>query len=119
MDGYRSYRENAVLTQSPERLVVLLYEGAIRNLRQAVEAMAEGRHEDKATHINKAVAVIDELNVSLDMEVGGEVATNLRKLYLFMNGHLNEAVVRDDPQMVRDVIACLEDLHAGWAAVAG
>ena len=118
MSGYAAYKRNKILTQSREQLVVLLYEGAIRFLRQAAEAMQAGDHEAKANFINRAQAIIDELDASLDLEVGGEIAANLQGLYAFMTRHLTQAVVRNDPQMIREVIACLEDLNEGWKAVA-
>lgn len=118
MDGYNAYQTNTVLTQTPERLVVMLYEGAMRFLHRAEQAIAAGNHQDKAYCINKAMAIIDELNVSLDMEVGGEVATNLRQLYCFLTRHLNKAVTQNDPKIVREAIAILSDLHTGWKAIA-
>jgi len=117
MEDYAAYKENDILTRPPEQLVVLLYEGAISSLKRAAAAMEAGDHETKAHHCNRAQAIIDELNVSLDTEAGGEVAANLRRLYLFMTTHLSQANVRQDPQMIRDVVACLEDLNEGWKAI--
>ncbi|KKM69840.1 hypothetical protein LCGC14_1446710 [marine sediment metagenome] len=51
------------------------------------------------------------------MEAGEEVAHNLRRLYTFMNRHLSQANARQDPQMIHDVVACLEDLNEGWKAI--
>jgi flagellin-specific chaperone FliS len=64
-----------------------------------------------------ARSICDELNVALDMEVGCEIATNLRKLYLFMNTHLNEANVKQDPQRINEVITLLEELNKGWKEI--
>jgi len=118
MEGYAAYKENEVLTQPREKLIVMLYEGAIKFLGRAADALAAGDHEAKATYLNKGQAIIDELNASLDVDAGGEVAENLRKLYQFMATHLTQAVIRKDPQMIRDVIACLEDLNEGWKVIA-
>ena len=52
------------------------------------------------------------------MEVGGEVAVNLRKLYLFMNRHLSAANIKKDPEMINEVIKLLEELNQGWKAIA-
>jgi flagellar protein FliS len=117
MDGISAYKDRSITTQTPGRLIVMLYEGAIKFLRRTIEAMEAGNHEDKARYLEKALAIINELNVNLDMEAGGEVAQNLRKLYNFMATHLTQAVIRNDPQMVRDVIACLADLNEGWKAI--
>jgi flagellar protein FliS len=98
---------------------VLLYEGAIRFLKKALQELGEDGVAEKGVYVGKAIDIIDELNYSLDMEVGGDMAMNLRRLYLFMTRHLNEAHVRNDPQRIREVIALLEDLNQGWKAATG
>jgi len=117
MDSYAAYRENGILTQPREKLVVMLYEGAINFLKRAAAAMEAGNCEDKAKYVQKAQAIVDELNVALDVEAGGEVAANLRRLYLFMTTHLNQANIRQDPQLIQDVIDLLQDLNEGWKAI--
>ena len=117
MKDYAAYRENVILTQPREKLVVMLYEGAIKFLKRCAAAMEAGDHEGKAKYFDKALAIIGELNASLDMEAGEEVAHNLRRLYTFMNRHLSQANARQDPQMIHDVVACLEDLNEGWKAI--
>lgn len=117
MDGIGAYHENAVATQTGARLVVLLYEGAIKFLGQAKQDLEAGDYKAKGEHIAKALAIIDELDSCLDLENGGEVAGNLRGLYHFMIRHLNEANIHRDPQRIQDVIDCLRDLNAGWKAI--
>jgi flagellar protein FliS len=119
MDGFAAYHENAVATQSRGRIVVLLYEGAIKFLRRAVEELKAGRHVEKAHWIGKALDIINELDASLDMEVGGEMALNLRRLYVFMIRQLNHANLQNDPQRIEEVVSLLSDLNEGWKAVAG
>ena len=53
------------------------------------------------------------------MEAGGEIASNLRKLYLFMNQRLSEANIKRDPQMIREVINLMEELNQSWKAISG
>jgi flagellar protein FliS len=53
------------------------------------------------------------------MDAGGEIARNLRRLYLFMNRRLSEANTKRDPQMVRDVITLMEELNQSWKAITG
>jgi len=117
MDGLSAYREHAVVTQSPGRLIVMLYEGAIRFLQQAITAMENKDFEQKAKLFARAMDIINELDFALNMEEGGEIAMNLHKLYGFMRRHLTDASIKMDTQRVRDVIACLEDLNEGWKAV--
>jgi flagellar secretion chaperone FliS len=55
----------------------------------------------------------------LDMDGGGEIAQNLRNLYLFMGRQLSQANTRRDPQMIREVIGLLEELNQGWKTITG
>ena len=117
MDGITAYQDNAVSTQSKGRLIVMLYDGAIKFLRLAIVEMEKKNYEAKGRYINKALDIINELNMVLDMDAGGEIANNLRKLYIFMSNRLSQANVKCDPQIVRDVIKLMEELNRGWKAI--
>ncbi len=119
MNGIGAYQENAVTTQSRGRLIVLLYEGAIKFLKLAINELQAGNNQGKGKYIIKAQDIINELNAVLDMEAGGEIAANLRKLYLFMNQRLSEANIKRDPQMIREVISLMEELNQSWKAISG
>ena len=119
MKGIGAYQDNAVTTQSRGRLIVLLYEGAIKFLKLAINELQTGNNQAKGQYINKALDIINELNAVLDMEAGGEIAANLRKLYLFMSKRLYEANLKRDPQMIRDVIGLMEELNQSWKAISG
>jgi flagellar protein FliS len=99
--------------------VVLLYEGAIKFLRQALAELDQQDYAAKGQFINRALDVINELDCSLDAEGGGEIAKSLRSLYGFMRRHLSEANIHKDPARIQDVIRLLEDLLEGWRVVAG
>jgi len=117
--GLEAYQNTAVTTQNKGRLIVMLYDGAIKFLKLAIKEMEAGNHQAKGQYINKAKDIINELNVVLDTEAGGEVAMNLRKLYVFMNAHLTQANTKLDTQKVRDVIKLLEELNESWKAISG
>jgi len=117
MKKLASYHENAITTQSRGRLIVLLYEGAVKFLKQAIREIENEDWAAKGVYINKALAIIDELDGCLDMDGGGEIATNLRTLYDFLRRHLNEANVKRDPQRIREAIKILEELNEGWKAI--
>ncbi|MBN1972975.1 MAG: flagellar export chaperone FliS [Sedimentisphaerales bacterium] len=119
MKGIGAYQENAVTTQSRGRIIVLLYEGAIKFLKLAINELQAGNYQAKGQYIIKAQDIINELNAVLDMEAGGEIASNLHKLYSFMNLRLNEANIKRDPQMIRDVIGLMEELNQSWKAISG
>lgn len=118
MSGTSVYKETAVMTQNRGRLVVMLYEGAIKHLRQAMKAIEANDSEQKGKLICKAQDIIFELNTVLDMEAGGEIADNLRKLYNFMWQHLGQANLKCDCHMVGEVIDLLVELNEGWKAIA-
>lgn len=112
------YEEANVTTQDRGRIIVMLYDGAVKFLHQAIKAIDNCDYEAKGRHIVRAQDIIMELNSVLDMEAGEQIARNLRQLYLFMWKHLNEANIKKDPQMIRRVIELLQELNAGWRAIA-
>ena len=117
MNGLDTYKEVAITTQNRERLVVLLYDGAIKFLKLAIKNIDAGDMETKGIYINKALAIIDELNRVLDMEAGGEIANNLRQLYVFMTRQLNVANIKKDPRKIEETIKLLEELNQGWKTI--
>ena len=117
MNGIKSYQETTVTTQNKGRLVVMLYEGAIKFLKKAVQELENKNYEAKGNYINKAKDIINELNAVLDMDANPEMAMNLRKLYLFMGRQLSEANIKKDAQMISEVITLLEELNQGWKAI--
>lgn len=119
MNGIKTYQDTAVTTQSRGRLIVLLYEGAIKFMKLAVKELEANNYEAKGRYINKAQDIINELNAVLDLDAGGAIASNLRKLYVFMNRRLCEANIKRDPQMIREVIALMEEMNQSWKAISG
>jgi flagellar protein FliS len=119
MNGIAAYQQTAIGTQSKGRLIVMLYDGAIKFMKLAIREMEAGNHAAKGQYINRTQDIINELNAVLDTEAGGEIARNLRRLYLFMNRRLTEANTKRDPQMIRDVITLMEELNQSWKAITG
>lgn len=118
MKGIEAYQENSITTQSQGRIVVMLYEGAIKFLKFAISEMQAENHEAKSRYMNKAEDIINELNAVLDMEAGGEIAQNLRALYMFMIRNIHEANIQKNPDKLEEVIKLLEELNQGWKAIA-
>jgi flagellar secretion chaperone FliS len=115
---YHAYKTNSITTQTPGQIVVLLYEGAIKFLKQGAQAMENKQYAEKGSLLGRATDIIGELNASLDLEVGGEIARNLRNLYIFMIQEITRASFQNDPEKVRGVVGCLEELLDGWKQVA-
>lgn len=114
MDGIATYQDNAVSTQSKGRLIAMLYDRAIKFMILAIMEMRKKNYKATGRHINKALDIIDELNAALDMDTGGKIAINLRQRYIFMSNRLSLANIKDDPQMVYDVIKLMEELNKIW-----
>lgn len=111
---YQSYRQIQIETAGPLELVVKLYDGAIRFVNQAKMGMAEQNHAIANEGLKRAQDIIEELNVSLNMDAG-EISTNLRSIYEFMNRTLIEANIKKDPKPLEDVIGLLTTLRGAWA----
>jgi flagellar protein FliS len=118
MNGFNLYQDTAVTTQNRGRLIVMLYDGAIKFLRQAMSDLERSDFAAKGRNIARAQDILLELNTVLDLEKGGEIAQNLRSLYNFMQNHLVKANLRKDSRMIREVIAILEELNQGWRTIA-
>ena len=113
----RAYTESSVLTASPERLVVMLYDGAIRFLNQSAAAMREGQKDRSREKMRRAEAIVDELNVCLDMSYG-EIPQRLREIYMFCKRTLHTANVRAEPAGIEAVTRLLSELRESWDEIA-
>jgi flagellar protein FliS len=117
MSAIKAYQENSITTQTRGRLIVMLYDGAVKFLDQAIREIEKEDWAAKGRYVNRAIAIIDELDVSLDMEIGGEIAMNLHKLYGFLRRHLGQANLHRDPVRIREAITILNELNEGWRAI--
>jgi flagellar protein FliS len=113
----QAYTESAVMTATPERLVVMLYDGAIRFLNQSAAAMRSGLRQEARNRMRRAEAIIDELNLALDMEQG-EVATRLRSIYLFCKRQLAQATIEQSDEKIQIVVDLLSELRESWEQLA-
>jgi flagellar secretion chaperone FliS len=113
-----AYRESAILTATPEQLVVMLYDGANRFLTQSAIAMRDSRPALAGEKLRRAEAIIDELLATLDMSVG-EIAEQLQALYLFFKEHLSAARLEQSADKVEEVARLMRELRSAWASIAG
>jgi flagellar protein FliS len=111
-----AYRENSIMTASPEQLVVMLYDGAGRFLRQAEGSMLDGSWLVASEKLSRAEAIIDELLATLDMDAG-EVADRLQSIYVFCKTRLIEARIERDSVRVDQVARLLAELREAWSQV--
>ena len=95
----------------------MLYDGAIRFLRQADALLEEGAWPQAIERIGRAQAIIDELLCTLNMDAG-EIAARLESVYVFCSGHLREARIRKDRARVQQVARLMGELREAWAGIA-
>ena len=109
-----AYRQGSVLTAPPERLVLMLYDGALRFLGQAAIAMRDGSTVPANERLRKAEAIVDELLATLDPSAG-EIADRLAAIYVFCRRRLMEAHLERDADKVDEVRGLLAELRDAWA----
>ncbi|MFO1511606.1 MAG: flagellar export chaperone FliS [Verrucomicrobiota bacterium] len=118
---WQSYRQVATRTASPGQLVLMLYEGAIRFLDRAQAGFQLEDPVELNTTVNnniiRAQEIIRELDCSLNLDQGGELAVQLRRLYDYFDRILLESNIRKDPKGVIEVIARLGVLRDAWATM--
>lgn len=108
----------AVSAASPHKLVVLLYEGAIKAISLAKIHMENGATAERGAAISKAIAIIEEgLRLSLDKEKGGELAENLDALYDYMARQLLEANIHNKLEPLDVVLKLLVDIKEAWEGI--
>jgi flagellar protein FliS len=116
--GAEAYYQTHVQSRSPLELVVMLYDGALRFCDQAAEAMDKGDMTTKAVAMSRAFAILAELQNTLNVKDGGEVALQLDALYAHMNDRLVDANIQRSSAPIREVMRLLTPLRDAWAQVA-
>jgi len=111
---YQAYQKSSVATSNQKQLVVMLFDGMHRFMSQAITAIEDMDFE--ATHVNlhKTGKILMELLSTLNVEKGGEIAQNLKNIYLFSYEQIVLANLKKDAQMVRDVQGILNNLREGF-----
>ncbi len=114
-----AYRQTSVKTASQGRIIVMLYDEALRQIDAALGLLGENTRElDRVNNaLVKAQDIITELMVSLDLEQGGEIAQNLLRLYLFFNDRLMEGNVKKEEGPIREVRGLMVDLRDAWKQI--
>jgi len=114
---YSQYQKTQVTTASREKILLMLYEGAIRFTKQARAAMEQKKIADKGKFISKATAILSELMATLDFKAGGELAVDLENLYVFMIDKLIEGNINNDTKCLDNVEELLMTLYSAWKDV--
>ncbi|MDT8447119.1 MAG: flagellar export chaperone FliS [bacterium] len=111
---YQAYQQTSVQTSSQKQLIVMLYDGMHRFMSQAIKAIEAGEIESAHENLHKTGKILLELMATLREDKGGEVAQNLKKLYLYCYEQIVIANLKKDAQMVLDVQGVIGNLREGW-----
>ncbi|NBX16161.1 MAG: flagellar export chaperone FliS [Proteobacteria bacterium] len=114
---YRAYQKTQVTTAKPEKILLMLYEGAIKFNKLSIVKMKEKNIAEKGKNISKTLAIISELMNTLDHEKGGQLAADLENLYMFMMDKLIEANMHNRVEELEVVERLLITLHTAWQDV--
>lgn len=115
----RSYKNNAIETASPGKLILMLYDGTLRFIGEARKGFSEEsyirRNEIVNNNILRAQRIVVELQASLDMKVGGEFSETMYKLYDFVHDQLRDANVKKDEAFLESSEQVVHELRDAWA----
>lgn len=114
-NAYQKYKTTSIQSASREKLLLMMYEGAIKFTKLAIQAADEKRIADRGINIGRAYDIVMELNNTLDHKVGGDISKNLEQLYMYMTELFTKANLTGDPTPLREVLKLLETLYQGWA----
>lgn len=113
MEAHAKYLQSQIMTATPEKLVLILYDATIRFISQAKSEVELDRISEANESLCKAQAIIAELMSSLDMTYG-LIAENLYEIYQFVYDKLVEANVNKDIKVLIEITPLLEELREGW-----
>ena len=106
-----------VSAADPHRLIVMLMDGALERIAQARGCIQNGAAADKNRLITSAVAIVDELRVSLDLKAGGPIAANLDDLYDYMCRQLMKANLTNRIETLDEVAHLMNEIRSAWIAL--
>ena len=113
-NAYQKYKTTSIQSASREKLLLMMYEGAIKFTKLAIVAAEQKNIAERGMNIGRAYDIVLELNNTLDHSVGGEIAKNLEQLYMFITDQFTQANITGDPKYLREALKILETLYDGW-----
>ncbi|MDG0816950.1 flagellar export chaperone FliS [Bdellovibrio svalbardensis] len=113
-NAYQKYKQTSVQSASREKILLMLYEGAIKFTKLAIKAIEEKKIADRGMNIGRAFDIVMELNNTLDHKVGGDIASQLEQLYMFMMEQYTKANINGDAAPLQANLKLLQTLYDGW-----
>ena len=111
---YQKYKQTQVVSAGREKLLLMMYEGAIKFTKLAIKAADEKNVYERCTNIGRAYDIVMELNNTLDHKVGGEISHQLEQLYMFITDQYTKSNLNGDSKPMKDALKILETLYDGW-----
>uniref|UniRef100_A0A831UE13 Flagellar secretion chaperone FliS n=1 Tax=Geobacter metallireducens TaxID=28232 RepID=A0A831UE13_GEOME len=111
---FSQYQNTQVSTSSPEKLLLMLYDGAINFTRIALDKMEKKDIAGKGLYIGKAQAIVSELMNTLNHEVGGNISRQLERLYLYIIDEYLAANINNSPRSLQNALKILTVLRDTW-----
>lgn len=111
---YQKYKNTQITSASREKLLLMMYEGAIKFNKLAIQAVEAKNIPDRCINIGRAFDIVLELNNTLDHKVGGDISKNLEQLYMFITEQYTKANLSGDPEPLKAALKVLETLYEGW-----
>ena len=113
-----AYKETSINTASPTKLVAMLYEGAIRFLTRAAGDIRNKDLVSKSDSVNRAIAIIQHLRLTLNTDKGQHIARELDRLYEYTLSRVVDGSTKLDPAPIEEAIKVLSDLLPAWEEIA-
>lgn len=110
----QKYKQTSVQSASREKILLMLYEGCIRFMKQAMIAIDNKDIAERGMNIGRAFDIINELNNTLNHESGGDIALNLEQLYMFISEQLTKSNASGQKKPLQDALKIMETLYSGW-----
>ena len=115
---YDQYKKVQINTANSGQLIILMYEGAIKNLGTALEKFDPSTYDTVNSSIIKAQDIVTELMLSLNKEAGGDLALKLESIYMYINRRLLQANMEKNKNIISEVKSYLESLLEAWRSIA-
>lgn len=109
-----SYTQTDVLTANRETILLMMYAGAIRFLKKAIEAVDKQDIKGTIKYIQKTHGVVSELRASLDFNTGRNIAIDLERLYDFVTQRLLQGQMKKSSQPLKEALQILTTLNEAW-----
>jgi flagellar protein FliS len=117
-DMSAAYKQNSVSTASQTELIVMLYDGALRFLQAAVDAVEKNDIQAKAQSSDRALAIVQHLHLSLEIDEANHIAVDLERLYSFVISKIVDGSAQLSTKSFKEAIKVLDTLRSAWSELA-